>query len=58
MSTPYKCPVCNGTGKVSRPPHIPGDIDHWDDSTTGSCYPCSACGGRGIVWSEDVKNNE
>ena len=46
---PYKCPVCDGTGKVSRPPHIAGDISEWVDSQTGP-YPCQACEGKGVIW--------
>lgn len=44
---PYRCPVCNGSGKEHDPCGgvLPG----------GSCSPpnpCHACGGRGIVWSQ------
>ena len=37
---PYRCPVCNGTGKV------------WPtgDTTKMEKQPCSACNGTGIVW--------
>jgi DnaJ-class molecular chaperone len=37
---PYKCPVCDGTGKV------------WQrsDSTGINKQPCHACKGTGIVW--------
>jgi rRNA maturation protein Nop10 len=46
---PYKCPVCNGSGKVSRPPHVAGDVDQWSASGT-ELYECNACLGSGIVW--------
>lgn len=49
MSQPYKCPVCDGTGKVSRPPHIAGDQETWTASRTGP-YPCNACAGAGVLW--------
>lgn len=46
---PYVCPVCNGAGTVSRPPHIAGDQTSWSSS---SCplYICHACCGTGVVW--------
>lgn len=50
--TPFKCPACDGTGKVSRPPHIAGDQETWSDSSCGP-YQCNACNGSGIVW--DIK---
>lgn len=46
---PHKCPVCDGTGKVSRPPWVAGDVPTWTDSGTGP-YECRACLGKGIVW--------
>jgi len=46
---PYCCPVCNGTGLVSRPPGVAGDIYSWADNGTGP-YRCRACEGTGIVW--------
>lgn len=48
---PYKCPVCDGTGLVSRPPGVPGDVDVWTTTDTGP-YGCRVCEGKGIVWSE------
>ena len=51
---PYKCPVCDGTGIVSKPPHIAGDVHEW---TSDRCtYPCQACGGKGI--KEEKMNKE
>lgn len=49
MSKPHKCPVCDGTGKVSRPPWQAGDVDQWLGTSTAP-YPCNACNGSGIVW--------
>lgn len=46
---PFKCPICDGTGLVSRPPCIPGDIESWSTASSGP-YPCKACSGTGIVW--------
>lgn len=46
---PHECPVCDGTGLVSRPPWVPGDQPTWTDGGTGP-YPCRACGGMGVLW--------
>lgn len=43
-----KCPVCDGTGLVSRPPHIAGDQSEWISSNTGP-YPCKRCLGIGTI---------
>ena len=43
-----KCPVCDGTGLVSRPPWIAGDVTEWVDSSCGP-YPCKTCNGVGIL---------
>jgi len=47
--TPHKCPVCDGTGLVSRPPWVAGDQLEWSDTST-SPHPCRACGGSGVLW--------
>lgn len=47
---PFKCPVCDGTKLVSRPPGMPGDVISWPASSTGP-YSCGACSGTGIVWT-------
>jgi hypothetical protein len=47
--TPHRCPVCNGTGLVSHPPHIAGDVQTWTDSNAGP-YQCTVCCGSGIIW--------
>jgi len=39
--TPHTCPVCQGSGRT-RSPLIP----------LGT-YPCRACKGTGVVWSDD-----
>lgn len=52
-STPHCCPVCNGHGTVSRPPHTAGDVPTWGASGIET-YPCRACEGTGIVWSHSV----
>lgn len=55
MGTPHKCPVCNGTGKVSTPPHIAGDVEVYG-SSNGYTWQCNACKGSGIVWEWDAVN--
>lgn len=43
-----KCPVCDGTGLVSRPPWVAGDQREWMSSSTGP-WPCKACHGTRMV---------
>ena len=43
-----KCPVCSGTGLVSRPPWVAGDQQVWAGTSFGP-YPCKACDGIGMV---------
>ena len=53
QNIPFKCPVCDGSGTVSRPPHIPGDVGAWPSSGSDcALYDCHACSGMGIVWSK------
>jgi hypothetical protein len=47
--TPYKCPVCNGTGLVSRPPGVAGDQETWASGSTGP-YSCRAGCVSGVLW--------
>jgi RecJ-like exonuclease len=48
MTLIQKCPVCDGTGLVSRPPYIAGDQESWHSGTAGP-YPCKTCCGTGVV---------
>ncbi len=48
-SAPYKCPVCDGTGLVSRPPGTAGDQLTFTSSESGP-WPCGACRGTGVLW--------
>lgn len=63
MNEWQKCPVCEGTGLVSRPPWVAGDVFVWSDTQTGP-YPCRVCSGSGIIWRQywntvgEGKNNE
>ena len=52
MKIPHCCPVCFGHGTVSKPPWISGDQPSWTASGT-SHWPCRACLGMGIIWSEE-----
>ena len=45
---PFKCPVCDGQGLVSRPPNVADNVTAWVGNTT--IHPCHACDGKGIVW--------
>ncbi len=47
-SVSIKCPVCDGTGLVSKPNHIAGDQESWTAHTTGP-YPCKVCDGSGVL---------
>lgn len=44
MSTPHKCPVCEGSGQIQIAPV----------TTDAGTRACHACDGKGIVWSPDV----
>lgn len=48
---PAKCPVCDGTGLVSRPPGIAGDQVSWTSNGT-SPYECRACAGAGVLHTD------
>lgn len=48
-TTLYCCPVCNGAGKVSRPPWLPGDVLHWSAGNNVEHYECQACKGKGYI---------
>lgn len=48
MSTPHKCPVCDGTGKVRHP-----DANQWEQLPVYAT--CHACDGSGIVWEPGGK---
>jgi len=53
MSHAQACPVCNGTGKVSRPPWIAGDVYMWTGAGAGP-YVCHSCGGTGYIVIQDI----
>lgn len=46
--TPALCPKCDGQGRVSRPPWIPGDQPTWSSPGIHT-YPCNLCNGRMIL---------
>jgi len=43
-----KCPVCDGTGLVIRPPGVAGDQEYWISGDTGP-YNCRCCDGSGLI---------
>lgn len=47
--SPHRCPVCDGAGTVSRPPHVAGDQWMWESSDV-RVFECPACAGRGVLW--------
>jgi len=49
MSTPHKCPVCDGAVVVSRHPWVAGDVPTCTAYGTET-HPCKACNGTGVVW--------
>src|SRR5579875_2725175 len=42
------CPVCSGTGKVSRPAGVAGDQPTWVSASAGP-WDCRACAGSGLI---------
>lgn len=54
---PHKCPVCDGTGKVSRPPWVAGDVQEFQTSSAGP-WQCVTCSGSGIiVLTDGIRNH-
>lgn len=54
-----KCPVCDGTGLVRRPPYVAGDAPVWIGISAGP-FPCQCCGGAKVIVkpsSGEVKSN-
>ena len=52
-----KCPVCDGTGLVSRPPWVAGDQE-WSTTSIGP-WPCKRCNGVGTFTpTEALANNQ
>lgn len=49
MELPYRCPICNGTGLVSVPPGIAGDLPSFSSTESGP-WPCRVCNGAGLLW--------
>jgi hypothetical protein len=50
-----QCPVCTGSGLVSRPPGVPGDQQVWSGISTS--YTCRVCDGKGIILSPESQRN-
>ena len=50
----FKCPVCDGQGKLNKPPWIAGDQHEWV-STSTQPYVCHACNGQGFILATDKK---
>lgn len=41
------CPLCKGHGRVSRPEHVPADVEVWVDNNTS--HVCHRCKGNGYI---------
>jgi hypothetical protein len=50
--TTVKCPCCNGTGLVSRPPGVAGDQMYFTSASVGP-WPCRPCTGSGLLVVDD-----
>jgi len=48
MTAWQKCPVCAGTGVVSRPPGVPADRPTFVSHEAGP-WPCPTCQGARII---------
>jgi len=51
-----KCPVCDGTGLVSRPPGVTGDVTCWVDSVTS--HICPHCNGARVIVEPNLEYSE
>jgi len=52
-----KCPVCDGTGLVSKPPWVTGDQQTWTDDLVGP-FQCPLCQGLKVILSPPEKKGE
>ena len=50
------CPVCEGTGLVSRPPGVPADQATWVSGGAGP-YGCRTCNGETILLTPTDEND-
>lgn len=50
MKIPFKCPVCDGTGLVSRPPGVAGDHPTFCSDSSGP-WQCRVCT-EGLLYVE------
>lgn len=46
---PHRCPICNGTGLVSVPLGVAGDLPSFTSASAGP-WPCRPCNGSGLIW--------
>lgn len=56
MTQPYRCPVCNGNGKVPNGFYNQTSV-YWSSTSTAPEI-CRSCNGSGIVWDYLQQNNE
>jgi hypothetical protein len=51
VKTPFVCPVCDGTTKISCPPHLAPSVVSWADYDGDMVCDCPACkDSPGVVW--------
>jgi len=48
MTTPYKCPICGGSGKV--PFNFYKDRPSTSSTISINYEECRSCGGKGVIW--------
>ena len=50
MMVYQKCPVCDGTGLVSRPPEVAGDVREFVSNGSGP-WRCETCQGQRVIYT-------
>lgn len=54
MTTPHRCPVCEGSGNgPTITEHGPGSIFDEDHEVVVSYHVCPACKGTGVLWEPE-----
>jgi hypothetical protein len=51
----HTCPVCHGTGLVSIPPGVAGDLPTFTSTSIGP-WPCRVCAGQGVLWEPEPED--
>jgi DnaJ-class molecular chaperone len=48
VSEYQKCPRCDGSGRLMKPPWVAGDQHEWSSTGVGP-YTCPTCAGTGLL---------